>query len=77
MTNTRISNLSCNENEFNKAKPLYKLALENSEFNYSMTIETLVENGRRNRFRNSLENKIKVLETKLHHDENVKLYNRH
>ena len=42
-----------------------------------MTLEALVENGRRNRFRNNLENKIKVLETKLHHDENVKLYNRH
>ena len=27
MTNRRISNLSCNENEFNKAKPLYESAL--------------------------------------------------
>ena len=36
MTNRRNSNLSCNENEFNKAKPLYESALKSSEFNCSM-----------------------------------------
>ena len=51
MTNRRISNLSCNENEFNKAKPLYELALKNSGFNYSMKFEAPVESTRRNRNR--------------------------
>ena len=36
MTNRRNSNLSCNENEFNKAKPLYESALKSSGFNCSM-----------------------------------------
>ena len=51
MTNRRISNLSCNENEFNMAKPLYELALKNSGFNYSMKFEAPVESTRRNRNR--------------------------
>ena len=51
MTNKRISNLSCNEHEFNKAKPLYESALKNSGFNYSMKFEAPVENARRNRNR--------------------------
>ena len=51
MTNKRISNLSCNEHEFNKAKPLYKSALNTSVFNYSMKFEAPVENARRNRNR--------------------------
>ena len=51
MTNRRISNLSCNENEFNKAKPLYVSTLKNSGFNYSMKFEAPVENTRRNRNR--------------------------
>ena len=46
MTNRRISNLSCNENEFNKTKPLYESALKNSGFNYSMKFEAPVENAR-------------------------------
>ena len=49
MTNKRISNLSCNEHEFNKAKPLYESALKSSGFNYSMKFEAPVENARRNR----------------------------
>ena len=51
MTNKRISNLSCNENEFNKAKPLYKSALKSSGFNYSIKFKTPAENARRNRNR--------------------------
>ena len=51
MTNKRISNLSCNEHEFNKAKPLYESTLKSSGFNYSMKFEAPVENARRNRNR--------------------------
>ena len=51
MTNRRISNLSCNENEFNKAKPIYESALKNSGFNYSMKFEAPVANTRRKRNR--------------------------
>ena len=51
MSNRRISNLSCNENEFNKAKPLYESALKNSRFDYRMKFEAPVENARRNRNR--------------------------
>ena len=51
MTNKRISNLSCNEHEFNKAKPLYESALKSSGFNYSMKFEAPVENAKRNRNR--------------------------
>ena len=51
MINKRISNLSCNEHEFNKAKPLYESALKSSGFNYSMKFEAPVENARRNRNR--------------------------
>ena len=51
MTNKRISNLSCNENEFNKAKPLYKSALKSSGFNYSIKFKAPAENARRNRNR--------------------------
>ena len=51
MINKRISNLSCNEHEFNKANPLYESALKNFVFNYSMKFEAPVENARRNRNR--------------------------
>ena len=47
-TNKRISNLSCNEHEFNKAKPIYESALKSSGFNNSMKFEAPVENARRN-----------------------------
>ena len=40
MTSRLISNLSCNEHELNKAKPLYESALKSSGFNYSMKYET-------------------------------------
>ena len=51
MTNKRVSNMSCNENECNKAKPLYDSALKSSRFNCSMKFEGPVENARRNRNR--------------------------
>ena len=51
MTNRRISNLSCNENEFNKAKHLYEWALKNSGFNNIIKFEAPVENTRQNRNR--------------------------
>ena len=49
MPNRRILNLSCNENEFSKAKPLYESALKSSVFSYNMKFEAPVENTRRNR----------------------------
>ena len=51
MTNKRISNLSCNEHEFSKAKPLYESAPKSSGFDYSMEFEAPVENARRYRDR--------------------------
>ena len=45
----RISNLSCNENEFHKAKALYESALKNSGLRCSTKQEAPVENSRRNR----------------------------
>ena len=57
LTNRRISNLSCNENEFNMAKLLYESALKSSGFNCSMNFKARktkpkqVENARRNRNR--------------------------
>ena len=53
-TSKRISNLSCNEHEFNKAKLLYESALKSSGFNYSMKFEPPVENARRNRNRKAI-----------------------
>ena len=49
MNDRRISNLSCNENEFHKAKALYESPLKNSGLSYSMKQEAPVENSRRNR----------------------------
>ena len=65
MTNRHISNLSCNGNEFNKAKPLYETTLKNSGFNYSMKFEAPAENARRNRNR-------KVIWCNLPYSMNVK-----
>ena len=48
MTNKHISNLSCNEIELNKAKPLYESALKSAGLNCSMKFEAPVENARRN-----------------------------
>ena len=51
LTSRCISNLSCNENEFNKAKPLCKSVLKNNGFHYSMKFKAPVKNARRNRKR--------------------------
>ena len=40
MMNTRLSSLSINEEEFNKAKPLYKKALKSSGFNKNLKVES-------------------------------------
>ena len=50
MVNKRLSDLSCNEEEFNKAKPLYENALKNSGFNTS--IKYAKDEARTNRNRN-------------------------
>ena len=49
MINKGISNLSCNEHEIKKVKPLYESALNSSGFNYSMKFGALVDNVRRHR----------------------------
>ena len=51
MNSRRISNLSCNENKFNKAELFYKSSLKNSAFNYNMKFESPVKNARQNRNR--------------------------
>ena len=51
MVNKCISNLSCNEHEFNKPKLLYESVLKSTGFNYSMKFEAPVENTRGNRYR--------------------------
>ena len=51
MTNRRITNLLCNENEFRKAKSLYESALKNRGFNYSTKFKAHIENARQNRKR--------------------------
>ena len=51
MTNIRISNLPCNENKFNKAKPLYESAVKNSGYNYSKKFKAPVENATQKRNR--------------------------
>ena len=71
MTSKRISNLSCNEHEFNKAKPLYKSAMKSSGFNYSMEFEARVENARRNRNRNHIVQSMIQFKFKDKHWQNV------
>ena len=50
MVNKRLSDLSCNEEEFNKAKPLYENALKGSGFNTS--IKYAKDEAKSNRNRN-------------------------
>ena len=50
MVNKRLSDLSCNEEEFNKAKPLYENALKDSGFNTS--IKHAKDEAKSNRNRN-------------------------
>ena len=49
MISKGISNLSCNEHEIKKVKPLDESALKSSGFNYSMKFGALVDNVRRHR----------------------------
>ena len=49
MTSKYILNLSCNEHESNKAKPLYDSGLKSSGLNYSKQFKAPVKNARRNR----------------------------
>ena len=49
MVNTRLSSLSINQDEFNKAKPLYEKALKNSGFKKNIKFESIQEKPSRNR----------------------------
>ena len=51
MTNKRISSLSCDETEFNKAKITYEIALKNSGCQATLKFEKTSQNTRRNRNR--------------------------
>ena len=51
MTNKRISSLSCDETEFNKAKITYETALKNSGYQATLKFEKTSQNTRRNRNR--------------------------
>ena len=51
MINKRIYDLSCNEDEFNKAKPLYENALKESGYTTSTVYASSYENSDRNRYR--------------------------
>ena len=49
MTNKRISSLSCDETEFNKAKITYETTLKNSVYQATLKFEKPSQNTRRNR----------------------------
>ena len=51
MTNTHISNLSCEETEFNKAKMTYETPLKNSGYETTLKFEKPSQNTRRSRNR--------------------------
>ena len=51
MINKRLSDLSCNEDEFKKAKPLYENALKESGYKAEMKYETSENTNNRNRHR--------------------------
>ena len=51
MINKRLSELSCNQEEFNKAKPLYEEALSESYYKASLKFEKPQYNTKRNRLR--------------------------
>ena len=51
MINKRLSDLSCNKDEFKKAKPLYENALKESEYETEMKCETSENKNNRNRHR--------------------------
>ena len=55
MINKRISDLSCNKEEFNKVKPVYESALkDNGHFSSMFSNDSNTQNARRNRNRNVL-----------------------
>ena len=54
MVNTRLSSLSINQDEFNKAKPLHEKALKNSSFNKNIKFESIQEKPSRNRKRKDI-----------------------
>ena len=49
MINKRLSELSCNQEEFNKAEPLYEGALSEINYKASLKFEKLQYNTKRNR----------------------------
>ena len=49
MINKRLSDLSCNQEKFNKAKPLYEKALLETNYQVSLQFESLQYNTSRNR----------------------------
>ena len=49
MINERLSELSCSQEEFNKAKPLYEEALSESNYEASLQFEKCQYNTKRNR----------------------------
>ena len=51
MMNKRLSELSCNQEEFNKAKPLYEEALSEINYKGSLIFEKPQYNAKRNRLR--------------------------
>ena len=51
MINKRLSDLSCNKDEFKKVKPLYENALKESEYETEMKYETSENKNNRNRHR--------------------------
>ena len=54
MINKRLSDLSCNEDEFKRAKPLYENALKESGYKAKMKYETSENTNSRNRQRKIL-----------------------
>ena len=51
MINKRLSDFSCNEDEFKKAKPLYEIALKESGYKVEMKYETSGNTNNRNKHR--------------------------
>ena len=51
MINKRLSELSCNQEEFNKVKPLYQGALSERNYKASLKFEKPQYNNKRNRLR--------------------------
>ena len=52
MINKRLSDLSCNEEEYEKAKPVYETALHESGYKITMTYTKTTNVNNRNRARN-------------------------